>query len=288
MSGPVLHASGLALSAHELRAVQALLRRILRFPGARLAYLVLFGSRARGDDGPASDLDLLLLFEALAPDREPHATWAEEAAEEVARLTGVPLEPWSVSLPDLEVGARTPMLVDALREGVTLWPNAAFHPRVEFTPADAVRCAASLLERTAEGSREVRDARRRGRVRVASLRARDDLVRLATAWVLLHGETEPRRGEAAARALDLGLAGDPLAHEQLRWAARSYGADGRQEGCLSGPPPHGIGALCEAVERCSDAVDARRMRLLEEVTSGGSIGTALAHARSRTRSVENR
>jgi predicted nucleotidyltransferase len=288
MGGPLSLSPKAPLSPAERSAVMALLRRVLRLPGARLRHVVLFGSRARGHDGPASDLDLLLVFEELAPDREPHASWAEEAAAGVARRSGVPVEPWSVSLVDLERGRRTPMLVDALHDGIALWPAGEEHQRVPFTPPDALSCAASLIERVAEGSREVRSALRLGDEPGAALRARDDLVRLAIAWALLHGETRPRRGAAARRALALGLGRDPHLADHLRWAAGSYGSGGKDETALPAPPPGGLEALCGAVDRLRKAVERRAGELVR--TAGGVPrgGTALAPARTRTRPTESR
>jgi hypothetical protein len=288
MSGPLVLSPDLPLARPEPRALGAFLREVLRLPDARLRHLVLFGSRARGDHGADSDLDLLLLFDALAPDREPHATWVERIAEAVARRSGVPLQPWSVSLADLERGRRTPMLVDALADGISLWPPGLPHPRVPFTLPDAAHCAGALLERTSEGSAEVRRARARGEGERAALRARDDLVRLAVAWTLLHGETRPRRGAAARRALALGADLDAALRRQLEWAARSFGESGKEEDRLISPPPDGVEALCAAVERLRRAVAGRGAAL--PARSGGRrrTGTALAPAPTRTRHDEGR
>ena len=104
----------------ETAAVAELIDRVRRDIPAALVQASLFGSRARGDARRDSDIDVLLVFQRLPPDREPHASRAEAIAEQVAARTGIPVTVWSVSLPDLERGWRTPMLVDALADSVVL------------------------------------------------------------------------------------------------------------------------------------------------------------------------
>src|SRR5205809_7165314 len=113
------------LTPRQHAAAMELVRRVRRGVPAELWRALLFGSRARGEARPDSDVDVLLVFRALPPDREPHAGIAERMAEETARDTGVPVTAWSVSLDDLACGRRTPMLVDALDDAVPLWPADA-------------------------------------------------------------------------------------------------------------------------------------------------------------------
>ncbi|HEU0052371.1 MAG TPA: nucleotidyltransferase domain-containing protein, partial [Longimicrobium sp.] len=165
------------LAPREHDAALRFVARVRREVPAELVRALLFGSRARGEGRPDSDLDVLLVFRCLAPDREPHATWAEEIAEEVAEETGVPVTTWCVSLADLRRGRRTPMLVDALDDGVPLWPPGAPPLRAEYTPEDALFCAAALLDRVEEGSGEFASALGVGDAEGAARRARDDVVR---------------------------------------------------------------------------------------------------------------
>ncbi|HEU0299913.1 MAG TPA: nucleotidyltransferase domain-containing protein, partial [Longimicrobium sp.] len=190
--------------------------------GARLEHALLFGSRARRQARPDSDVDVLLVFKRLPPDREPQASHAERVAEQVARRTGVPVGVWCVSVPDLAPGRRTPMLVDALEDAVPLWPDAE-PPRAPFTPRDAAFCAARLLERVEEGGGEVAQSLASGRDGWMR-RVRDDLVRLCTAVLLLAGETRPRRGVAVRRFVERNPRFPLSAGERrvLAWAARSY------------------------------------------------------------------
>jgi predicted nucleotidyltransferase len=248
------------LAPREHAAALRFVARVRREVPAELVRALLFGSRARGEGRPDSDLDVLLVFRALPPDREPHAGMAEEIADQVARRTGVPVQTWSVSLPDLAQGCRTPMLVDALDDGVVLWPAGAAPLSVAYTPADALWCTGALLARVAEGSREFARHLDAGDPAAAAQRARDDVVRLCTAVLLLEGVTRPRRGKAVARcaaSLDPAAGADPV----LAWAARSYGPDGREDDAPVPPPPGGLAAAAETVERLRRLVARRRAGL---------------------------
>jgi predicted nucleotidyltransferase len=245
------------LAPREHAAALEFVARVRRRVPAELLRALLFGSRARGDARPDSDLDVLLVFHRLAPDREPHATWAEEIAGEVAEETGVPVQTWCVSLPDLRRGCRTPMLVDALDDGLALWPAAAPPPRIRYTPADALFCAGALLHRVEEGSDEFAEALETGDVEAAARRARDDVVRLCTAALLLRGETRPRRGGAVRRfAAGEGIPRDPV----LAWTVRSFGPDGKNGGPVA-PPPGGLGATARTVDALRALVERRAAAL---------------------------
>ena len=83
----------------------------------RLHAVILFGSRARGDWGPWSDYDLLIVAEFEAP-------YLERIGEVMEVLEGLgPIEPHPYTLEEalsmLERGS--PTIVDALEEGVVLF-----------------------------------------------------------------------------------------------------------------------------------------------------------------------
>jgi predicted nucleotidyltransferase len=247
------------LTPRQQGAALEVVRRVRAEVDAELWRVFLFGSRARREARPDSDLDLLLVFRRLPPDREPQAGEAEDIAEEVAERSGVPVTVWSVSLPDLERGRRTPMLVDALDDGIPLWPAGSAPLHLPFTPEDAVWCTACLLDRVAEGGAEAPALLRAGDVEGAARRVRDDVVRLCTALLLLQGETRPRRGGAVRRI----ASGDPV----LRWAAGAWGPPGHEEDAPVPPPPGGFAAAFAAVERLRGEVLRGRNRLVERARS---------------------
>lgn len=249
------------LDPRELSAARQLVDRIHREVAAELVQVTLFGSRARGDHRPDSDIDFLLVFRRLPFDREPQASHAEDIAEDIAGETGVPVTVWSVSLVDLNRGLRTPMLVDALADSIPFWCAGEPVPPLPFTPEDAVRCTGSLLDRVAEGEAELEELLDRGELEAAALRARDDLVRMCVALHLLRGETRPRRGDAALRLLaaENGALPPPV-RLALNWAAASYGDDGRDDEAPVPPPPdpevvmRSVGHLRRLVARRREAL----------------------------------
>ena len=247
------------LTPRQHAAALEVVRRVRREVRAELWRVLLFGSRARRQARPDSDVDLLLIFRELPPDREPQAGEAEEIANEVAADSGVPVTVWSVSLPDLERGRRTPMLVDSLDDGVPLWPAGSAPVHLPFTPDDAVWCTARLLERVEEGGEEVQALLLARNVEGAARRVRDDVVRLCTGLLLLHGETRPRRGDAARRI----STSDPV----LRWAADSFGPPGHEEDAPVPPPPGGFEAAFAAVERLRDRLLQGREELVRRARS---------------------
>jgi hypothetical protein len=258
------------LSPAELAAADETVRRVRTRVPAELAFALLFGSRARRQGRADSDVDILLVFRRLTWDREPQAGMAEEIAAGVERETGIPVATWTVSLPDLERGWRTPMLVDALDDGIALWPFGARTPRIAFTREDACYCAGQLLDRVREGSREVACLVREGNAEAALRRARDDLARLCTAALLLRGWTRPRRGDAIAcfrrdtGGLEAGavggdaLATTPIGDAVLAWAAASYGPTGKDDALPLARPPGGLPAVARLVDPLWRAVAWRR------------------------------
>lgn len=231
------------------------MRRVRAYVPARLHQAVIFGSTARGEAGPDSDVDVLLIFRRLPPNREPHATFAEVLAAQLARESAIPVEPWSVSLPDLQRGVRTPMLVDALADGVSLWPAFAPVPRIPFTPDDARFCARALLDRIGAGGVEFQALVRAGREQAAAARLRDDLVRGCVAAMLLRGETRPRRAAAVRRfaaCFDPPGAWRPV----LEWAANSFGATGNRVDLPVRIAPGGWEAAAAIVDRIAAGVRA--------------------------------
>jgi len=103
----------------RLAAILAELRRRLQgIYGPRLARLVLFGSRARGDAEPGSDIDVLVvLYGPVAPGEEIARVGAMTAElslkhDVVISCTFVSAERYSTE--------RSPLLLNVRREGVAI------------------------------------------------------------------------------------------------------------------------------------------------------------------------
>lgn len=104
---------------HERTALERLARQLRRDFGTRVTEVVAFGSRVRGDHGPESDLDLLIVVDGKTPR-------LEEAV--VDRIVDVELETGVVITPvikDRVVYARerelaTPFFRNVSREGLNL------------------------------------------------------------------------------------------------------------------------------------------------------------------------
>lgn len=277
------------LAPHERRAALEFVRRVRRRVPAELARAFVFGSKARGEARPDSDVDVLLVFWRLPPDREPQAGMAEEIAEEVARESGIPVQTWSVSLVDLERGNRTPMLVDALNDGIPLWPPGAPRIPMEFTPADALRCVDALLTRVREGAVEVARRLHAGEEEPAWRRVRDDLVRLCVAGFLQSGETQPRRADAVRRfRARWGRAFPPRFAPLFGWAAESFGPDGRDEERPVDPPPGGLREAAALVDALRWWTRARQRELARRRGEPGPPRTVVPGGRRSPRDGRGR
>lgn len=217
------------LAREERRAVRQLVASLLEDGWPPLLWAALFGSKARGDFDVASDVDVLLVCAIEPWQRDEAADVVERRARAIGARIGVRLEPWTVCADDLRQGNRTPMLVDAVEDAVTVWPPAAPPARAPFTPADALFCAGRLLEWVESGGDFVRHALEAGRWDEAAVRARDDIVRLATAALLLTGDTRHRR-RSTLRKFERKLVGSGWISARVRpaldWAAAAYPSDG--------------------------------------------------------------
>src|SRR5690606_4433850 len=131
--------------------------------------------------------------------RRRHPPLAARRAPPASRGTALRVEPWAVPAADLAVGRRPPRLVDALDDGIPLWPPGAPPIRLAFTPADAVFCAGCLIDWVDAGGAIARRALAEGRRADAAIRIRDDITRMATAALLLDGDTRHRRAGSLHR-----------------------------------------------------------------------------------------
>ena len=102
------------------------LRRAVEILSSKLSLraVVLFGSRARGDWGPWSDYDLLII-----------ADFKEDYLERIGRILSllkdinIPIEPHPYTLREAEKLLRkgNPIIIDALEEGVILYGEENLH-----------------------------------------------------------------------------------------------------------------------------------------------------------------
>lgn len=213
------------LTPAERRALTTLLTRTLSAAEPPVLRAFLFGSKARGDFDAASDVDLLLVCDVDPDEREYAGRLVARDALIVRRETGIAVEPWAVTAADLIEGYRTPMLIDALDDGHPLWPLGTPPLPLPFTPADARFCASCLLDWVAAGGPIVREALEARRWGEAATRARDDITRLATAALLLTGDTRHRRISSlerfAERFVHTRLL-PPALLPALAWATTAY------------------------------------------------------------------
>jgi len=122
---------------HSDRALQSRLRTTLRGWDRAPRAAVLFGSAARKDGGPGSDIDLLL----IRPDLAPAATkrdWADQVQElrsDVSRWTGNRLQVLDWTLTELRRHAsrQEPLISELLDDGVTL-AGATLHELLGRAP----------------------------------------------------------------------------------------------------------------------------------------------------------
>lgn len=217
------------LTPREHHALRILVGEAIRRGEPPLLRVLLFGSKARGDFDADSDIDALFLCDIHPDDRRHAARALHELAELVVEETGVEIEPWAVPAADLERGARTPMLVDALEDAVPLWPPGSPPLRLPFTPEDAAFCADCLLQWVEDGGPIVRNALEAGEWAHAATRARDDITRLATALLLLEGDTRHRRTSSLRRFDERFVRPrivSPRVLAPLAWATAAYPPNG--------------------------------------------------------------
>ena len=137
--------------------VAGLLRGLLRVFGSRLVSLVVFGSVARGDAGPDSDVDLIVVVEGLPKSRFRRQELFEEAEREVEdvveglRREGFNVDFTPILLAPEEAERHRPLYLDVLVDGVIVYDRGGFMERVLRELADRLR---------ALGARRVRFGRK--------------------------------------------------------------------------------------------------------------------------------
>lgn len=121
-------AKGIATFAHGLRrypdmdALNRFVDQLLAERGADLEFIVLFGSRARGDWSPGSDYDLLI---GLCVEDERRLL-DRMAAFSPRQLFDVEAFPYSRSEWRQMFEQYHPLLLEAMEDGVILWDRGSF------------------------------------------------------------------------------------------------------------------------------------------------------------------
>ncbi len=113
------------MRGRELRT--ALVRAFLEVFGGNLVSLVLYGSYARGDQRPDSDVDLLVILEKLPEDRFQLHRELDRAEEVLKRLLGGVQIPISPIVLDVERASKLrPLYLDMVEDAVILYDKGGF------------------------------------------------------------------------------------------------------------------------------------------------------------------
>jgi predicted nucleotidyltransferase len=97
------------------------LQEIRRRLGARLKQVILFGSRARGDDVPDSDYDCLVILDEVS---RAVKDAIDEVAGEVLYQYNIVLSIFPISEKNHYERIYDPFLMNIRQEGITLWTSA--------------------------------------------------------------------------------------------------------------------------------------------------------------------
>ena len=121
------------LTARERAAVSRFLERLEVECAGAVQRVVIFGSKARGDHDPESDLDLLVVADAEEAE-------LRRVARAVEDETDVLLQP--LILPPQRYQEyqrlRVPLYVNLRRDGVELWDEAGWEAEKQAVPLDSV------------------------------------------------------------------------------------------------------------------------------------------------------
>lgn len=112
----------LGLTKMEKDILQELVAHLRRVCPNQVRAVILFGSKARGDSGPASDLDVLLLVQDRnVLDRDPIYDFVLDA--ELEHGVDISLSVYNADDFDRLAAMGAPFAANVVREGETLWPT---------------------------------------------------------------------------------------------------------------------------------------------------------------------
>jgi predicted nucleotidyltransferase len=120
-----------SMAADEsLRIVRRYLER-LREEHLPVQGLVLYGSHARGNPGPDSDIDVLVLLDNDLTATDIDQLWTR--LEHLALGVDMRIETWPVTLQRFENDEVSPLLIAVRREGIPVMPESRVGQVVEKT-----------------------------------------------------------------------------------------------------------------------------------------------------------
>ncbi len=167
-----------ALTANERQAIEAAAATLrARFP---VTDIVLYGSKARGDSDPESDIDLLVLTSRPLDHDEQSGMWSH--LHEISTLFDVLLSPLTVEARSWREGVHSvlPIRAEAEREGVW-YVDRAREPRPDRTPLPSDQAPSLSPSRGALVKQVVDEWMRMAEEAIASARADIDAGRRRSA-----------------------------------------------------------------------------------------------------------
>ena len=115
------------MTPEQRKALEAYVERVRAHYGESLHDIVVFGSRARGDQGPDSDVDLAVILK-----NDDWQFWSEklviaDLSYEALMDAGLVVQGWPVSLAAWQspVGHPQRRLIEAMKRDARAWREAA-------------------------------------------------------------------------------------------------------------------------------------------------------------------